>query len=53
MAKDNKNNKKYSKEEKQKLIARMLPPEQISVTKLSTETRISQSTLSINLEISS
>ena len=46
MAKDNKNNNKYTQEEKQKLIARMLPPEKISVTKLSIETGISQSTLS-------
>jgi hypothetical protein len=29
MAKDNANNKKYTKEEKNKMIARMLPPESI------------------------
>lgn len=45
MTKDNKNNKKYDKEEKEKLIKRMLPPESISPTNLSIETGISQSTL--------
>ena len=45
MAKDNLNNRKYTKEEKEKLIARMLPPESISPTNLSIETGISKSTL--------
>ena len=46
MAKDNKSNKRYTKEEKDKLIARMLPPENCSTSNLSIETGISQSTLS-------
>jgi hypothetical protein len=33
-----KNNKRYSIEEKQRLIKRMLPPENCSVTKLSNVT---------------
>lgn len=37
MAKDNLNNRRYTKEEKEKLIARMLPPESISPTNLSIE----------------
>lgn len=41
----NKSNRKYSKEEKEKLIARMCPPESISISKLSEETGISKSTL--------
>ncbi|MCT4618096.1 MAG: transposase [Marinisporobacter sp.] len=41
-----KNNKRYSIEEKQKLIKRMLPPENCSVTKLSNETGIHKFTLS-------
>lgn len=45
MAKDNSKNRKYTKEEKEKLIARMLPPESISPSKLSDETGISKSTL--------
>ncbi|MBB6623375.1 hypothetical protein H7E67_08040 [Clostridium gasigenes] len=45
MAKDNRANNKYTKEEKEKLIARMLPPEQISTRNLSIETGSSQSTL--------
>lgn len=45
MTKDNKNNKRYDKEEKEKLIRRMLPPESISPTNLSIETGISKSTL--------
>ena len=45
MAKDNLNNRRYTKEEKDKLIARMLPPESISPTSLSIETGISKSTL--------
>lgn len=45
MTKDNKNNRRYDKEEKEKLIARMLPPESISLSDLSRETGISQSTL--------
>lgn len=40
------NNRKYTKDEKEKLIARMFPPESISITKLSLETGISKSTLS-------
>lgn len=46
MAKDNKNNKRYEKEEKENLIKRMLPPKNISVKQLSIETGISLSTLS-------
>lgn len=45
MAKDNSKNRRYTKEEKEKLIARMLPPESISPSKLSVETGISKSTL--------
>ncbi len=45
MAKDNSKNKRYTKEQKEKLIARMLPPESISPSKLSVETGISKSTL--------
>lgn len=45
MTRDNSINKRYSKLEKEKLIARMLPPENISVTDLSKETGISKSTL--------
>lgn len=45
MTKDNSKNRKYTKEEKEKLIARMLPPESISPSKLSDETGISKSTL--------
>jgi transposase-like protein len=41
-----KNNKRYSIEEKQRLIKRMLPPENCSVTKLSNETGVHKSTLS-------
>lgn len=37
---------RYSHEEKEKLIARMLPPENISLAKLAKETGISKSTLS-------
>jgi|BioPla2DNA2_1021312.scaffolds.fasta_scaffold54685_2 transposase len=45
MARENSTNKRYSKLEKEKLIARMLPPENISVSDLSKETGISKSTL--------
>lgn len=45
MARENSINKRYSKLEKEKLIARMLPPENISVSDLSKETGISKSTL--------
>ena len=45
MTKDNSINKRYGKLEKERLIARMLPPENISVTNLSKETGISKSTL--------
>lgn len=45
MTRDNSKNRTYTKEEKEKLIARMLPPESISPSKLSVETRISKSTL--------
>jgi len=38
MAKDNLNNRRYTKEEEEKLIARMLSPESISPTNLSIET---------------
>lgn len=40
------NIKRYDKDEKEKIIARMLPPENYSPTKLSRETGISVSTLS-------
>lgn len=46
MAKDNRNNKRYTREEKSKLIEMMLPPENCSATELSNETGISKSTLS-------
>jgi len=46
MTKDNKNNRKYTEEEKESLIVRMLPPENCSPRDLSTETGISISTLS-------
>lgn len=39
--------KSYSQEEKQKMVSRMLPPENISANKLSRETGISISTLCI------
>lgn len=39
------NNKKYTKDEKDKFLSRMLPPENYSVSKLSKETGISKSTL--------
>ena len=42
----NRNIKKYDKDEKDKIISRMLPPENYSPTKLSRETGISVSTLS-------
>lgn len=45
MARDNSKNRRYTKEEKESLIARMLPPENISPSKLSFETGISKSTL--------
>ena len=45
MAKDNKNNKRYTREEKERLVARMLPPENCSPTELNKETGISKSTL--------
>ncbi|WP_373899723.1 transposase [Haloimpatiens sp. FM7315] len=45
MTKGNGINKRYSKLEKEKLIARMLPPENISVSDLSKETGVSKSTL--------
>lgn len=41
-----KNNKRYTVEEKERLIKRMLPPENCSATKLSNETGIHKSTLS-------
>lgn len=44
MTRENKN-RRYTKEEKDKLIARMFPPESISPSKLSLETGISKSTL--------
>lgn len=37
--------KKYTKEEKDSLVRRMLPPENISLGSLATETEISKSTL--------
>ena len=46
MTKNNRKNRSYTKEEKENLIARMLPPENISPSKLAFETGISQSTLS-------
>ena len=44
MTRENKN-RRYTKEEKDKLIARMFPPESISPSNLSLETGISKSTL--------
>ncbi len=38
-------NRKYTKDEKDKLTVRLLPPENYSITKLSNETGISKSTL--------
>jgi len=46
MAKDYKLNNKYTSEEKERLSARLLPPENISLSALSVETGISKSTLS-------
>lgn len=46
MTKNNKNNRKYTIEEKEALVTRMLPPESCSTTNLSIETGISISTLS-------
>ncbi|MBC2582277.1 transposase [Clostridium sp. DJ247] len=45
MTKDNENNKRYSREEKDRLTARMLPPENCSPSELAQETGISKSTL--------
>lgn len=45
MTRDNSKNRRYTREEKEILTARMLPPENISASKLSIETGISQSTL--------
>jgi transposase len=45
MIKDNKNNNRYTREEKDKLTARLLPPENCSPSALSSETGISKSTL--------
>lgn len=45
MAKDNKNNKRYTKEERERLTARMLPPENCLPSELNKETGISTSTL--------
>lgn len=45
MPKDNKNNRRYTKLEKEELVQRMLPPESILITELSIETGISKSTL--------
>lgn len=39
------NNRKYTKDEKDKFLSRMLPPENYSASKLSKETGISKSTL--------
>jgi transposase len=46
MTNDNKNNRRYTHEEKERLIARMFPPENCSLTDLAKETGISKSTLS-------
>lgn len=45
MTNNNRSNRKYSKEEKENVIARMFPPENITPGKLSDETGISKSTL--------
>lgn len=42
---DEKKKRRYSKLEKERLVSRLLPPENISVTELSKETGISKSTL--------
>jgi transposase len=46
MTNDSKNNRRYTHEEKDRLIARMFPPENCSLTELAKETGISKSTLS-------
>ena len=46
MTNDNKNNRRYTHEEKDRLIARMNPPENCTLTELAKETGISKSTLS-------
>lgn len=46
MTENGRNNRKYTKEEKEKFVSRMLPPENYSISKLSQETGISKSTLS-------
>lgn len=45
MTKNNKKGNRYSIEEKEKLVARMFPPENISLADLAKETGISKSTL--------
>lgn len=45
MAKDNRNNRKFKREEKDRLTSRMLPPEKCSPSELALETGISKSTL--------
>lgn len=45
MARDNKNLTRFTKEERERLTTRMLPPESCSATELSKETGISKSTL--------
>jgi transposase len=45
MTKDNKKNNRYSIAEKERLVARMFPPEDISLADLAKETGISKSTL--------
>ena len=45
MPKDNRNNKTYTKEQKEAMLIKLLPPNNISVSVLSAETGIPLSTL--------
>lgn len=45
MPKDNKNNKTYTKEQKEAMISKLLPPNNMSLTELSAQSGIPQTTL--------
>lgn len=45
MPKDNRNNKTYTKEQKEAMVSKLLPPNNISILELSTESGIPKSTL--------
>ena len=45
MPKDNKNNKRYTKEQKEAMVLKLLPPNNISITELSNESGIPKTTL--------